>query len=288
MPVRVRMAGREPNFCRRVMRSTELWGRAGSMTKHSGFFAASPLVIAGALLFSMGTASAAVQVKLPSCDAINAWSARVNMTDTYNVAPKLTLPKAFQDADLVPVFGAPVLAWSQEDVQAVSAGVVACYQDAGKRRDAATAGVLANANRALLGFIPRTNAALQKAKSDADAAKQQIDALPDSADLARAIDVLVHANPAAPDQNAYRPFQRPVVDPIWRLAAAVLNLADSDRAPIYKALGERETKIQGDLSGDAEKAVAGATNDVAGIIALMETRQKVAQIADADTKAKLA
>ena len=106
------------------------------------------VLLAAALLLPAAAASAAPQVTLLACDAINAWSARVNMTDTYNVAPKLTLPKAFQDANLVPVFGIPVLSWAQEDVQVVSAALVKCYQDAGERHDAPAAAALATANRA--------------------------------------------------------------------------------------------------------------------------------------------
>jgi hypothetical protein len=245
------------------------------------------LVLWAVLLIPIGTATAAVQVKLPDCGAIDLWSARVNVTDTYNVAPKLPLPKAFQDAELVPVFGISVLAWNQEDVQAVSRSLVTCYQEANKNHDATTAGALANANRALLGLVPRTNAALQKAKSDAAAAKQQIDALPDSAELGSAIEILLHANPAAPDINAYRAIPRPVGEPIWRLALAVLNLADSDREPLYKALGERGGKIQAGMSGEAEKAIAAAPENAAGVIALMEVRQKALGIGDADIRVKL-
>jgi hypothetical protein len=247
-------------------------------------------VLAGALLLPAVSASAAVQVKLPGCDAIDAWSAHVLGTpaDMYNLAPRLQLPKAFQDSELVPVFGVPVTSWTQEDVQAVSAGLVACYQDAGKRRDTAAAGALVNANRALLGLVPRTNAALQKAKSDAEAAKQQIDTLPDSPDVGRAIDILVHANPAQPDQNAYRPIPRPAVDSFWRLAVAGVNLADADREAIYKSLADREAKMQADASGDVEKAISSASNDAAGILAVMAARAKAMQIADADARAKLA
>ncbi|HXQ53576.1 MAG TPA: hypothetical protein VN802_20965 [Stellaceae bacterium] len=58
---------------------------------------------AAILVLALGPASAATQVKVPGCDVIDAWAARVNMADTYNVAPRLTLPKAFQDSDLVPM-----------------------------------------------------------------------------------------------------------------------------------------------------------------------------------------
>jgi len=244
------------------------------------------LLLAGALSLAAGAALAAPMVHAPSCDIVDAWAAKVNPNDNYNIAPRLQLPKAFSDAELVPVFGVAVTNWTQEDVQAASQGLVACFQDAQKRRDAAAAGALANANRALLGLVPRTNAALQKAKNDADAAKQQIDGLPDSPDLARAIDILLHANPAQPDQNAYRPIPRPAVDSFWRLAIAVMNLGDADREALFKSLRDREGKMEADLGADVDKSIASASTDAAGIIALMTAREKAMQIADADARQK--
>src|SRR5579862_2619960 len=235
------------------------------------------LIVAAALLLPIAGAHAAPQVKPPACDAINAWAFGVIPTDTYNIAPRLTLPKAFQDQTLVPVFGVPVVAWAPEDVQAVAAALVKCYQEAGAAKNVAAATALANANRAV-GAVPGTNAALKKAKADADAAKQQIDALPDSADLSNAIEVLLHANPAAPDGNAYRGIPQPITAVFWRLANVALTLADTDRAPLYQALGDRDSKIQAGLTGNARKAIAAATPDAAGIIAVMQARQNIAMI----------
>jgi hypothetical protein len=244
------------------------------------------LFIALVLLSAVDTARAAVQVKLPGCDAINAWAFGVIATDTYNIAPRLTLPKAFQDQTLLPVFGVPVVAWAPEDVQAVAAALVKCYQEAGAAKNTAAVTALANANRAV-GAVPGTNAALKKAKADADATKQQIDAMPDSSDLGNAIEVLLHANPAAPDGNAYRGIAQPITAVFWRLANVALTLADTDRAPLYQALGDRDSKIQAGLTGDAQKAIAAATPDDAGIIAVMQARQNIATISDADTRARL-
>ncbi|HEX3995907.1 MAG TPA: hypothetical protein VHX39_32460, partial [Acetobacteraceae bacterium] len=129
--------------------------------------------LAAILAFAPGVATAAPQIKVPACDTITVWAAKVN-TNSYNVAPRITLPKAFQDAEVVPIFGLPVMAWSQDDIQAASQAMVACYQDAGKRHNQASAGALANANRALLGLLPRTNAALQKAGNDSDTVRKEL------------------------------------------------------------------------------------------------------------------
>ncbi len=244
------------------------------------------LAIGAALLTSSGVAAAAVQVKPPACDAINAWAAGVVATDTYNVAPKLTLPKAFQDTQLVPVFGVPVLAWAPEDQQAVSAALVKCYQEAGVRKDAAAVAALANANR-YVGTVSPTNAALKKAQTDTAAAKQTIDALPDSADLANAIDILEHANPAAPDPNAYRGIAQPVTAAVWRVAVAGVYLGDTDRAPLYQTLAARGAMIETGLTNDANAGIAAATPDAAGILAVMQARQKFSAIGDAATRTGL-
>ncbi len=242
--------------------------------------------IAAIAAFPLGVASAAPQIKVPACDVITAWAAQVN-NDSYNVAPRITLPKAFQDADLVPVFGVPALAWSQDDIQAASQALVACYQDAGKRRDQASAGALANANRALLGLLPRTNAALQKAKTDSDAIGKELDAMPASADLGRGIDILTKGNPGQPDLGAVRSLPREIADPIWRLAQAVMNLSDADRAVLWQTLEARRKSIDAGLIDDATKQIAAAQSDAGGLIALTELRLRVAAFGDADAKTKL-
>jgi hypothetical protein len=244
------------------------------------------LWLAAILTFPPGIAAAAPQIKPPACDVITVWAARVN-TDSFNVAPRLALPKAFQDADLVPVFGVPALAWSQDDIQAASQALVACYQEAGKQRDQASAGALANANRALLGLLPRTNAALQKAKIDSDTVKKELDALPASAELGRGIDVLLKENPAQPDLNAVRSLPREVADPVWRLSQSVMNLSDADRAMLWQALGERRKTIEVSLTDDATKQIAAAPGDAGGLVTLTDIRQRITALSDPDAKAKL-
>jgi hypothetical protein len=242
--------------------------------------------LAAVLAFPSGIAAAAPQIKVPACDVATVWAARVN-TDSYNVAPRITLPKAFQDADLVPVFGVPALTWGPDDIQAASQALVACYQDAGKRRDQASAGALANANRALLGLLPRTNAALQKARTDADTIRKELDAMPASAELGRGVDVLLKENPGQPDLNAVRSLPREVADPIWRLAQVVMNLSDADRAVLWQALEVRRKTIEVNLTDDATKQIAAATDDAGGLIALTDIRMRVAAFSDPDAKARL-
>jgi hypothetical protein len=242
--------------------------------------------IAGALLLSATGVIAAPQIRPADCPTINAWAAKVNPNDTYPVAPHFAFPKAFQDANLAPVFGVPVLDWTPEDIQAASGALVKCYQDAGARRDNAAVTALANANR-VLGTLAQPNAFMARARNDSNAAKQQVDALPDSSDLSNALAILLHANPGTPDPNAYRAIPHPVVDSVWRLAQAVANLADVDRAPLYQALGDRNVKIQASLSADANQAIAAATPDSAGVIAAMQAGQKAALISDPNARAQL-
>jgi hypothetical protein len=240
-----------------------------------------------AVAFQAGAAAAAPQIKTPTCEALTAWGASVNPADVYTVAPRLSLPKAFQDAQLVPLFGAPALDWSQEDVQAASQGFTACYQEAGKRRDRVAAGALVNGNKAVLGYLPRTNGALLKAKTDAEAIDREIAALPDSAELDRSLEALLKGNPEGPDLNPIRNLPREVVQPLWRLAGVVPLLAHAERESLYKRLGERRQGIQASQAAEADKAIAAAPADAAGALALMELRGRIAGFSDPVAKASL-
>src|SRR5258708_5888808 len=245
------------------------------------------LAAAAALALPAAGALAAPQIKQPECSPLEAWGTRVN-AENYSVAPRLDLPKALEDAQVVPLFGVGVLVWTQEDLQAANQLLVKCYGEAGKRHDPAAAGALANANRALQGLVPRVNAALQKAKLDAEPLKQQIGALPDSPELDRGLAALLKANPAQPDVTPYRTLPREISDPLWRLASQVLPvLAHSERENFYKSLGQRHAAIQSAAASAAEKSIAEASADAGGMIELMAVPQRVAALDDASVKARL-
>jgi hypothetical protein len=243
------------------------------------------VVLAGAVLLP-AAAIAAPQVKIPDCAALTLWAANAAPGQNFNPAPRLVLSKAFQDDVLVPVFGVPVLSWTQEDAQGVSQALVKCFQAAGQAHDQTSAGALANANRALGAVVP-TNAAAQRARGDADAAKGQLDALPASPDLGRVLTAIVKGNPATPDMGVLRGLPREITDPSTRLMQAVLQLPDADRVALYKALDERNTAIEGKMTSDAEQAIAAAPQDGGGVITLMQVRADVAAISDDDTRARL-
>ncbi len=244
------------------------------------------LGLAVLLVLPAAAASAAPQVKIPGCPTLVTWSANAAPGQSFNLAPRLALSKAFADDILVPVFGVPVLSWTQEDEQTVSQALVKCYQAAGQARDPAAAGALANANRALGAVVP-TNAAAQKARGDADAARNQLDGLPDSPELGRVLAAIVKGNPAAPDMGVLRGLPREITDPSARLMQAVLQLPDADRATLYKALQARNGAIEGKLTGDAEKTISAAPQDAGGVIALMKLNLDVAAVADDDARARL-
>jgi hypothetical protein len=230
---------------------------------------------------------AAPQIKQPACGALEAWGGHVN-AENYSVAPRLELPKALEDAQVAPLFGTGVLSWTPEDLQAANQLLTKCYGEAGKRRDAAAAGALANANRALQGLVPRVNAALQKAKADAEALKQQIGALADSPELDRGLAALLKANPAQPDITPLRALPREIADPLWRLEGQVLPvLANTERETLFKSLGERRAAIQSGVASAAEKTIAAAPADADGMIELMAVQQRVATLEDAGAKARL-
>ncbi|MGD0434694.1 MAG: hypothetical protein ABSA58_26760 [Acetobacteraceae bacterium] len=242
-----------------------------------------------AAMFSLlsGVAAAEPQIKVPECPALAFWAPQVNVRDTFNVAPRLTLPKAFQDVYIVPLFGVAVLAWNQDDVQAASQALAACYQDSGKRHDQVTTAALGNANHALLGLVPHTNDLLRKAKNDSDAIRGQLEAMPPSADLARGIDAFLNTNPTAPDMNTVRGLPREIADPIWRLIGLELTMTDADQQTLRQALDDRRHAVEAKLTDDATKQIAAATADAGGIIRLMEIHQRLTVLNDADVKAKL-
>jgi len=218
------------------------------------------------ILVQTGAALAAPGITQPACGALEAWGAHVN-ADAYNVAPRLTLPKAFEDTQVVPLFGLGVLAWTPEDLQAANQLLTKCYGEAGKRRDGAAAGALANANRALQGLVPRTNAALQKAKADAEPLKQQIAGLPDTPELDRGLATLLKVNPAQPDITPFRALPQGIADPLWRLASQVLPvLENGERETLFKSLGERRAAIQSGMASTAESTIVSAPADADGMI----------------------
>src|SRR5260221_12463019 len=92
------------------------------------------LAAAAALALPAGGALAAPQIKQPECSPLEAWGTQAN-AENYSVAPRLDLPKALEDAQVVPLFGVGVLVWTQEDLQAANQLLVKCYGEAGKRHD---------------------------------------------------------------------------------------------------------------------------------------------------------
>jgi len=244
-------------------------------------------VAVGIILVQTGAALAAPQIQQPACGALEAWGAHVN-AEAYNVAPRVALPKAFEDAQVVPLFGIGVLAWTSEDLQAANQLLTKCFAEAGKRRDGAAQGALANANRALQGLVPRTNATLQKAKADADALKQQIAGMPDSPELDRGLTALLKVNAAQPDVTPFRTLPREIGDPLWRLASQVLPvLASADAEALLKALGERHEAIQSGIASAADKTIATASADADGMIQLIAAQQSVAALDDAAARSRL-
>jgi hypothetical protein len=242
--------------------------------------------VLAAMLSLPAVANAAPQVKIPDCPTLVQWGGTAAPGQVFNPAPRLQLSKAFEDATLVPLFGVPVLSWTPEDAQAVSQALVQCFQEANQRRDQASAGALANANRAL-GAVPPTNAAAQKARVDAEAAKKQLDALPDSPELGRVVDGILKGNPAAPDGNVLRGAPREIGEPSFHIMQAVTMLPDADRATLYQSLAQRRDAIVGKQVGDAEQTIAKAPEDAGGILAIIQLRAGFDAVSDEATRAKL-
>lgn len=231
--------------------------------------------------------AAGAEMKLPPCDGLVAWGKSINPHETYNVAPRIAVPRALEEPGFSGLFGLPALAWTQQDFAAAKKGVGACYWQARKRRDRASVGALVAAGRALDRQLPYVIAKLQRSKAAAEAAKKTIDALPDSPELGSGIEILVKGNPAAPDMNPLRGLPRNIAEAVYHLARIVPDLADGERETMFEELAARRTKIEAAVTDTAEKAIAAAPADADGILALMEERPKLDDIADAATRARL-
>ena len=225
-----------------------------------------------------GTALAATKLEIPACDAgLNAWAASVNPNQTYNIAPSLLLPMALGDDAVVPVFGAGVLSWSSEDIKAVSAALVACYQAAGKRRDAPTMNTLKTANAAVAGTLAKTAAWLDRVRAEVVKQKAAIDALPNSIELDKALGALVDADPAKPNLEPTRGLPNEINAPVWAIAKVLPTMPDAEREALMTSLSERRTAIQAGSAGDIGNVVATAPSTADGVIAIMEARQGIAR-----------
>ena len=240
-----------------------------------------------AALVLPGGAMAAPKIKQPSCDALATWGAHVN-AENYNVAPRLQLPKALEDAQVVPLFGASVLTWTPEDLQSANQILTKCWNEARARRDGTAANEFVNANRALQGLVPRVNATLHKATADAEPLEQKLAGLPDSPALDRGLAAFLKINPAQPDVGPLRMLPPEIADPLIRLAAQVLPvLANDQREKLFKALGDRHAKMQAGIASAAEKSIASAAEDADGVVALIAAGPQIAAVDDANARAQL-
>ncbi|MGH7100763.1 MAG: hypothetical protein ACREFJ_00040 [Acetobacteraceae bacterium] len=263
------------------------------MRKYQRFRLGRTLVIGAAVaslaLMLPGRANAAgVGMRPPSCAALVAWGQSINPRDTYHVAPRLAVPKAFQEPAFSAIFGAPALDWSVEDVKTARHAIDLCYQEVRKARDRAAAAALVAGARDLTRLLPKVAATLQKSARTADAATNAIAALPDSSELATGIEILLKANPASPVVNGLRHLPQAAAVPLLHLAGTLPTLSDQSRAAIFKTLAERHDKIESAMTDSAAKAIAAAPATSAGIIALLEQRQDLARIADPAAHAQLA
>lgn len=240
-----------------------------------------------AVSFLSSEVIAAHQITVPACVGLQPWAASVDVADTYDVAPVLKLPKALQDDALLPVFGVTALAWSKEDIQSASKALTACAVEAKKQRDKPTLDAFTAANYAIVKLLAATIAYAEKAKADAATLRAAIDALPDTAELDRGLQVLTEADPAAPAAGAYQGLPREVVDPLWRFAAVARTLPHAEREAIYAAFAERRGTIQASLGGDIRTSIAAAPASADGALALMQIRQGLSKLAETETRRDL-
>ncbi|MGE0653154.1 MAG: hypothetical protein AB7P12_15615 [Alphaproteobacteria bacterium] len=242
--------------------------------------------IAAVTLTAAHAASAAPQITVPACDVLRAWSATVDPGDTYRVAPAVPLAKALADDRLVPVFGAPALAWTAEDLKAAIDAINACWYEARATKDKPSMDAL-GAGKGAVVQLSKTLAYAAKVQQAVAQQQTAIDALPDSPELDRALGALTSADPAAPNLESTAGLPREIVGPVWAIAKVLPHLLDGERERLFAAFTERRTAMQAAMGQSLEAEIAGAPADVDGIIALLQVRQRIAGMAASDSLAAI-
>jgi hypothetical protein len=224
----------------------------------------------------LGARAANAAITTPDCAALGAWAATIDAEDTYNVAPQLALPKALADERLLPVFGVSALDWTRDDVGAAGQAIKACGAAAKKAGDAAQMQALKSAGWLLGKALPQTQGAIAKAAADADKQKAALDALPDSAELAKAIGALVTLDSVAPDAKALGSPPREIGTPLARLVKDLAWLPDDKRRALFAALEQRRGPILDGLAAALDAAMDARPEDADGVLAIMAARQALA------------
>lgn len=242
-------------------------------------------VIATTIALIAASAQAAPQVTIPPCDRLTAWAATLDPADTDTIAPALPLPKALSDDQLVPVFGTPTLAWTGEDIKAASSALTVCYREAKKAGDKPAMDALGVANAVVAKTLGRSLVAVAKARQAVESQRPAIDGLADTAELDRALGVLMGADPAAPDLRPAAGLPREILGPLGYIAKVLPYLPDADREQLFAALADRRTAIQAATSQTLEAETAAAPVTADGIVALLQLRQRIAAMAPSDALA---
>ncbi|MGD9537288.1 MAG: hypothetical protein AB7P52_05960 [Alphaproteobacteria bacterium] len=230
------------------------------------------------MLLALGLVArpATAAIATPDCATFGAWAAAIDAEDTYNVAPKLTLPRALEDARLLPVFGVSALDWTKEDVGAAGTLIKTCGAEAKKAGDATQMQAMKSAGWLLGKALPKAQGTIGKASADAEAQKAALVALPDSAALAKGIGALLALDPAAPDAKALGSPPREIGSPLARLAKDLVALPDATRETLFAALAERRDAILNGLAAAVTGAIDTAPADADGVLAIMAARQGLA------------
>jgi len=123
----------------------------------------------------------------PDCDKLHEWAAGYNAMDKWKITPSVWFPNIARDQFVVPLFGTPVMEWSEDEFGELNEMMIQCSRQAARRYDSAVDETLRQANGAmgkqLLQLVNLTN----KAPGEMTSAISALTSAPDSQYLVTAL-----------------------------------------------------------------------------------------------------
>lgn len=208
----------------------------------------------------------------PDCDVIKAWAEPADRKDVLPYTPRLKIPRALTDAQLVPVFGQPVGEWSAKDISSINRTITGCDRAARRARDREASTAFRRARTLIASDLRRAARSVDRARKIVEALRKTIAALPDSTTLYRGLSLLVDAGSyAAIDHRALHSLDRTISQPLGRLYATLRDYPDAQRQALFHNLAARRDDIRKTALEQAAARIAEAPADAGGLLLVRRT-----------------
>jgi len=200
--------------------------------------------------------------------------------------PRNSLPQHLFAPATVRLFGKPALSWSQDDVKATTAAIVACRQEAGRERRRDDSQLLNNVGSVISGRLGRYLANLAEARKQIDAAKPALDAMTPSIPTLRFNAALstLGANPQAldPVNRAINALPRDQQAPARATVNALRSLPEDVIESTVKAAASARVAAMRPAVRDGVIAEIGATPATAQALAGLDRTAQTLRTGTAD------